>query len=124
MRMGADDDPQVGRDGRLLRDDVHAALVELALELVDLAVGRDDLLRAVVVGLEQRGAGSGDRCLDEAAHLDQAFADVLQLGLEDLSHRVPLRGVFPPRLSRVAGPCADVKVNRTLALGEQSATGL
>ena len=68
MRSARDDDPQVGRDRLLLGEQQHAALVEVALELVDPAVVGDDGLGELQVGREQRDAGAADRGLDQPAH--------------------------------------------------------
>jgi hypothetical protein len=113
-----DDDAKVGRDRRLLGQQVHAALVQLALELVDGAVGGDDVLRELVLAVEQRRPGPRDRGLDESAHLDQAVTDLLQLGVEDLSHGCPLEKRCPATLPG----CPDRQVNAGRCPGEQWAT--
>ena len=46
-------DPQVGRDGLLAREEVEGALFKVSLHLIEVVVGGDDALGQRQVGIEQ-----------------------------------------------------------------------
>ena len=48
------EEAQIGRDRLAARQDLHAVLVDVDLELVDLAVGRDRLLGERAVAIDER----------------------------------------------------------------------
>ena len=75
--LKADDEPQV-TGHRLLRGHDHKSpLAQLAMQLVDLLVTRDDFFGERVVAIDQGVHGFGDGLLDHAAHANDAR---LQLG--------------------------------------------
>ena len=59
-----------------------ARFLDLPLQLVDLLVGLDDLVREVRIGAQQRGDGALDDLLGAAAHLGDGAGEALQIVLE------------------------------------------
>ena len=83
-RKRADDLAQVDRHRLAPRDGEDRLLLDLALQRVDLGVGRGDALRQRAVALGQRVDRIGDLLLGQAAHLGDHAGEILQVGVEGL----------------------------------------
>src|SRR5437868_12906801 len=70
--LEADDEPQVTGHRLLRRHDHESPLAQLAMQLVDLLVTRDDFLGECVVAIDQGAHGFGERLLDHAAYANDA----------------------------------------------------
>ena len=118
---GRDDDAQVGRDGLLARKQVDRQLVELDADVVELAVGLDDRLGEVDVGVEQSGRGAGDGRSGEPGQLDELVRDRVEVLVELVAHGLPVSCrscvVVPARAASSCRPCHEVCGPRSVARG-------
>ena len=80
----ADDLAQIDRHRLAPGDGQHRALLDLALQLVDLDVGGDDTLAERDVAADQRIDGFDDHALGQAAHLGDQAGEFLQIAVERL----------------------------------------
>ncbi len=96
-----DEEAQVDRHGLLQREQLDRLLLDLHFHAVDLLVGRDDLLRLPLVGLDQGLDRTLDLALDLAPEEDQVAAQLLELLGEMFFHR--LRPLLSPRGPRSTG---------------------
>ena len=77
---GGDDEPQVGGDRLEPDENAHAALVDLALEFIDIRIVGDDGAGEVDVALEQGVHGALEVLAGEAGHReDLGFQGVHRL---------------------------------------------
>ena len=86
------DGAQIDGDRLAQRQDAHRELVDLRLQRVHPPVVGDDARGRVVVAAGERGDGSGELLLDDAAHLQDRVVHAIQLfvvGLDRVlgSHR-------------------------------------
>ena len=76
------------------RQQLHAAAVDLDVELVDRRVAGEDLLDEREVAVDERLDGGSDAVLRQAAHLEQPRLELIQFILEvGNSRRHPNRPV-------------------------------
>src|SRR4029450_12496122 len=76
------DEPPLARGGLVERDDVRAELVDLELELVDLAVPGDDLARDVGVALGECADRVDDRPFHGRSQAENRLLEALFFLLE------------------------------------------
>ena len=107
------DGAQVARDRPLAGQQLERPFVEVVPQVVDRRVGGDDALGQAEVGVEQGGGRSADGRADQSGHLDQLFADGVELFVICLAHGCPFVSCWP------AQPRHD-PVNGQRPLGEQS----
>jgi hypothetical protein len=79
-------EPEVGRDGRLPREQGLDAFLDRDVALVDVVVERDDLVGELVVALLQRAERPAKRPQDEVALLVQRRLEQVEIFLEGRSH--------------------------------------
>ena len=75
-------DAEVHRHRLVQRQQLHAAAVDLDVELVDRRVAAEDLLDERQVAVDQRLDGGSHAVLRQAAHLEQPGLELIQLLLE------------------------------------------
>ena len=79
---GRDDLAQVDGHRLPLGDRRDGFFLDLMLQVVDLAIRRDHLLRQLDIALQQRLGRIGERMAGAAAHLADHFGEGLQVGIE------------------------------------------
>ncbi len=79
---GEDDEPQVGGDGVVQREDALALPVELEFERVDLVVAAADAVGQFDVAGHERVHRLGELLVDEVRHFEHELAEHLQLFVE------------------------------------------
>ena len=92
---GADDLAQVDRHRLAPRDGQHRALLDHALQAVDLDIGGDDALAERDIAADQRIDGFGDHALDKATHLGDQPGQFLQIAVEGLGGMFGSHGGSP-----------------------------
>ena len=80
------EEPQVAGHRGLSRDGHRHQGRDCALDLVDLPVRGDHLLRQRRIPVHQRVMGSQDLLLDQRTHAQHAVLDPEHLGVEALAH--------------------------------------
>ena len=98
-----DDDPQVGRDGRLQREQLERDILDAGPHVVELDVAGDHVLGEREIAVDQRSVRIAQRVGDDMAHPCTVFAEVGELDLIGLTHSAKPRPA--------AEPTADHPVN-------------
>ena len=114
-----ENEPEVGRDGRLPGEDELDLVLDPQVAIVDLVVERDDLVAELDVLGSQRVDRAADRPGDDLAHL-------LEAGLERSRDRTGTRSSSEPPRDVVLGPLVGrvrEDLRRQVVLDEDAVAG-